>query len=146
MAGSQWPLAERFLTAQEAVYPQVLAELQAGMKLTHWMWFVFPQIAGLGQSETARHYAIANLEAAQLYVTHPVLGARLRQCTSAVLLHAPGGATPKSLKQIFDTPDDLKFCSSMTLFSQAAPQENLFVAALGAFNAGQLDQATLDRI
>jgi uncharacterized protein (DUF1810 family) len=139
-------LVTRFLEAQNAVYPQVLQELRAGQKRTHWMWFVFPQIAGLGRSPTTQHYAIADLDEAQAYLAHPVLGARLRECTQAVLLHAPDAVAPRRLEQIFGSPDDLKFHSSMTLFHHAAPKDPLFATALAAFFNGQEDQGTLERL
>lgn len=145
MNAGPWTSADRFLMAQEPVYPQVLRELRAGLKQTHWMWFVFPQIAGLGSSDMAIHYALSDLEAARAYLAHPVLGSRLRECTGLVLSHGPESATPKNLARIFDTPDDLKFCSSMTLFNAAAP-EDIFETALDVFCAGRQDRATLDRL
>jgi len=131
---------QRFLDAQEPVYGQVLAELRAGAKRSHWMWFIFPQIAGLGRSPTAQVYAIASLDEARAYAAHPVLGVRLRQCTELVLAQqglAIGG--------IFGFPDDLKFHSSMTLFARATG-EALFRQALEQFFGGEEDQATLARI
>ena len=116
---------ERFVEAQAPVYPRALAELTAGRKQSHWMWFVFPQLSGLGRSPMAQHYAIHSLEEARSYLAHPLLGARLKECTSTVL-----GVIGKSAHEIFDTPDDLKFHSSMTLFAHAAPDEPLFRAAL----------------
>ena len=133
----------RFLDAQNAVYPQVLSELRAGQKRTHWMWFVFPQLAGLGHSPTAQFYALPDLVAAQDYLTQPILGARLRECTAAVLLHAPDGPAPRALDTLFGSPDNLKFHSSMTLFHRADPAETSFAAALDAFFAGAEDPATL---
>jgi uncharacterized protein (DUF1810 family) len=137
-------LVGKFLEAQNVVYPQVLHELRAGQKRTHWMWFIFPQIAGLGRTAISRHFAIEHLGEAETYLAHPVLGGRLRECTQAVLLHAPGGAAPRSLTQIFGTPDDLKFHSSMTLFHRANPDEDLFDRALRAFFRNREDPATLD--
>jgi len=134
----------KFLEAQNKVYPQALQELRAGHKRTHWMWFIFPQIDGLGRTATARHFAIESLAQAQAYLAHPVLGGRLLECTQAVLLHGPGGPAPRNLLQIFGTPDDLKFHSSMTLFGRADPGETLFTRALRAFFRGREDQATLD--
>lgn len=134
----------KFLEAQNKVYPQVLGELRAGRKHTHWMWFIFPQIAGLGRTATARHYAIGTLDQAEAYLAHPILTARLRECTQAVLLHGPGGVAPRSLLQIFGTPDDLKFHSSMTLFHRADPEDDVFIRALRAFFRGREDQATVD--
>ena len=134
----------KFLEAQNQVYPQVLGELRAGHKRTHWMWFIFPQIVGLGRTATSRHFAIESLDQAEAYLAHPVLGGRLRECTQAVLLHGPGGPAPRSLLQIFGTPDDLKFHSSMTLFHRADEADPLFIRALRGFFRGRDDQATLD--
>jgi uncharacterized protein (DUF1810 family) len=136
-------LFAKFLDAQNAVYSQALGELRAGRKTSHWMWFVFPQLAGLGSSEMARNHALASLEEAGLYASHPVLGARLAECTQAVLLHAPEAAAPRSLGDIFGAPDDMKFISSMTLFALAVPEDPLFRQALDAFNGGREDQRTL---
>ncbi|MCX4198386.1 DUF1810 family protein [Methylobacterium organophilum] len=112
----------RFVAAQEGVYPRALAELQAGDKRSHWMWFVFPQIAGLGASPMAQRYAIGSLAEAEAYAAHPVLGARLRACTAAV--NAVAG---RSAHAIFGSPDDLKFRSSMTLFARAVPESHVRV-------------------
>jgi len=129
---------ERFATAQAAVYDQVLTELRAGRKTGHWMWFIFPQLAGLGHSATAQYYGICSLEEAQAYLQHPVLGERLRTCTRIVT-----DLPAVSLRHIFGTPDDLKFCSSMTLFSEVAGKEAaLFNAALQRWCPGP-DEATL---
>ena len=133
----------RFLDAQNAVYPQVLSELRAGQKRTHWMWFVFPQLAGLGHSPTSQFYALPDLAAAQDYLEQPVLGARLRECTEAVLLHGPDRPAPRTLEALLGYPDNLKFHSSMTLFHRAAPAETIFATALDAFFAGAEDAATL---
>lgn len=135
------PPMERFLTAQEPVYLQVLAELQAGSKRTHWMWFIFPQIAGLGFSSMAQRYAIASLDEAKAYLAHPVLGKRIEECTKAVLRHGN-----RTAYQIFDTPDDLKFRSSMTLFHRAAPENPLFKKALDTFYEGVEDPNTISRL
>lgn len=129
----------RFLEAQEGVYAHALAELRAGRKTSHWMWFVFPQIDGLGRSTTARRYAIMSLDEARAYLAHPVLGARLRECTTVVL-----GVSGRSAAEIFGHPDDIKFRSSMTLFERAATDTPLFAAALDTFYAGRRDMATLD--
>ncbi|WEK03808.1 MAG: DUF1810 domain-containing protein [Candidatus Devosia phytovorans] len=134
----------KFLEAQNQVYPQVLGELRAGQKRSHWMWFVFPQIAGLGRTATARHFAIDSLDQAEAYLAHPILATRLRECTQAVLLHGPGGVAPRSLSQIFGYPDDLKFHSSMTLFHRADPDDEVFIRALRAFFRSREDQATVD--
>ena len=136
---------DRFVQAQSAVYPQVLAELSAGRKRTHWMWFTFPQIDGLGSSEMARRYAIVSLDEARDYLAHETLGDRLREC--ARLVNACHG---KEVTQILGYPDDLKFRSSMTLFSQAAdpanPLDAVFLEALTLFFDGVPDTATLERL
>jgi uncharacterized protein (DUF1810 family) len=116
---------KRFTDAQDAVYARVVSELQAGRKQSHWMWFIFPQLGGLGHSAMARRYAIASLGEAKAYLAHPVLDMRLRECTRLVL-----AAKDRTLAEIFGDPDDMKFCSSMTLFSHAAPAEPLFREAL----------------
>jgi uncharacterized protein (DUF1810 family) len=131
---------QRFLDAQAPVYERAKAELGAGAKKSHWMWFVFPQIAGLGHSPTAQFYAIASLEEAQAYAAHPVLGPRLIECTRLVLAHS---GTP--IGAIFGSPDDLKFCSSMTLFARATGKA-LYREALDTFFSGVEDQATLARL
>jgi len=130
---------ERFTAAQEGVYQQVVSELSAGRKRSHWMWFIFPQIAGLGSSAMAQQYAISGLAEARAYLAHPVLGARLRECSALVL--AVQGAT---VHGIFGSPDNMKFHSSMTLFAQAAPDEALFRDCLDKYFGGVPDQATLD--
>lgn len=132
---------ERFVTAQDPVYHQVRAELQSGRKRSHWMWFVFPQIAGLGSSPTSRQYAIASLDEARAYLAHPVLGGRLRECVRIVIAH-PG----LSAHDIFGSPDDLKLHSSLTLFAAAAPEEPLFGDALERHFSGRPDAATLSRL
>lgn len=129
---------DRFVEAQAPVYPRALAELTAGRKQSHWMWFVFPQISGLGKSPMAQHYAIHSLQEARDYLDHPVLGARLKECTQAVM-----DVEGRSAHEIFDTPDDLKFHSSMTLFAHAAPEEPLFRTALEKYFNGREDSATL---
>lgn len=128
----------RFTEAQTPVYATVTAELRAARKRTHWMWFIFPQLAGLGRSAMAQRYAIASPEEARAYLAHPVLGARLREC--AALVAATEGS---SAHQIFGDPDDLKLHSSLTLFAQAAPDEALFRACLDKFFHGVPDAATL---
>lgn len=115
----------RFVDAQADVYSSVVAELRAGRKRTHWMWFIFPQSAGLGRSEMARKYAISSLEEAKAYLMHPILGPRLRECTK--LLNA---LESRSIEEILGYPDNLKFRSSMTLFAQATEDNEEFVAAL----------------
>ncbi len=130
---------ERFIAAQESIYQQVVNELSAGRKRSHWMWFIFPQLAGLGFSAMAQHYAIGSLAEARAYLVHPVLGARLRECSALVL--AVQGAT---VHGIFGSPDNMKFHSSMTLFAQAAPDEALFRDCLDKYFGGVPDRATLD--
>jgi uncharacterized protein (DUF1810 family) len=131
----------RFVEAQAPVYDRALAELKAGRKQSHWMWFVFPQIAGLGHSPMAQHYAIQNLAEARAYLAHPLLGARLRECAQAVL-----DVEGKTAHEIFGSPDDLKFRSSMTLFAHAAPDEKLFRAALEKYFDGKEDALTLEKL
>ncbi len=130
----------RFLDAQDGggTYDRALAELRQGRKRSHWMWFVFPQIAGLGQSPTARHYAIADLAEAHTYVAHPVLGARLRECTKALL---DGGSDDPVA--VLGEIDAVKLRSAMTLFVAAAPADPLFPAVLERFYGGTPDEATL---
>ena len=130
---------QRFLDAQALVYAAVLEELADGNKQTHWMWFIFPQIAGLGSSETSKKFAIPTLQAAQDYLAHPILGKRLRECTSKIFIHADREPTT-----IFGDIDALKFRSSMTLFDVAAPEdETLFDVALAIFFGGGRDHETL---
>ncbi len=131
---------DRFVDAQKDLYPQALRELQAGQKRSHWMWFIFPQLTGLGRSPTAQYFALTSLEEARAYLAHPVLGERLRAVTGAVLAHSD-----RSLGEIFGQPDDMKFQSSMTLFDEAAePSEGtLFRTALEVFCNGEPDRATL---
>ena len=128
----------RFVSAQAAVYPEALAELKEGRKRTHWMWFVFPQIAGLGVSPTAQRYAIRSLDEARAYLAHPVLGPRLEECARAVL-----GVDGKTAEDIFGYPDDLKLRSSMTLFARAADDPGVFQAVLDRYYDGP-DPKTLD--
>jgi len=132
---------DRFVAAQEGVYTRALAELQAGEKRSHWMWFIFPQIAGLGSSPKAQRYAIGSLGEAGAYLEHPVLGPRLRTCTAAV--NAVAG---RSAHAIFGAPDDVKFRSSMTLFAAAAPDEPLFAQALTQYFGGSPDPLTLAKL
>jgi uncharacterized protein (DUF1810 family) len=130
---------QRFVDAQEAVYEQALGELRAGRKRTHWMWFVFPQIAGLGLSPTAAFYAIADLAEARAYCEHPLLGERLRECAQA-LLEVPG----RCAHEILGSPDDLKLRSSMTLFALVAGQSSVFQRVLDRYYDGAADPRTLD--
>jgi len=128
----------RFVTAQQDVYPRALAELHAGDKRSHWMWFIFPQIAGLGRSHMARLYAIRDLDEARAYLVHPVLGSRLGECTAAVLAHAD----TRTAEAIFGGIDSVKLRSSMTLFEAAGGGEP-FAQLLDAFFAGTHDAETL---
>ncbi|PWC35876.1 DUF1810 domain-containing protein [Azospirillum sp. TSO35-2] len=130
---------QRFIDAQEPVFTAVMNELRDGRKRSHWMWFVFPQLRGLGRSPTAQLYGIASLDEARAYLAHPILGARLDQATRAVL------AVPeRSLHAIFGSPDDMKFRSSMTLFAVVADDAGSpYHAALARFCDGRMDEATL---
>lgn len=129
---------QRFVEAQDRVYDDARRELAAGRKTTHWMWFVFPQLRGLGRSATAHHYGIASREEALAYLDDPLLGRRLRDCTELVLA-LPG----RSAHAIFGSPDDLKFRSSMTLFAAVAPGHSPFRRALEKYFDGVPDEATL---
>jgi uncharacterized protein (DUF1810 family) len=131
----------RFVEAQAGVYDQVCAELRAGRKRSHWMWFVFPQIRGLGSSEMAVRYAISGREEARAYLDHAVLGPRLKECAGIVV-----GVTGKTVGEIFGYPDDLKFHSSMTLFAEVeGPSERVFHEALKKYFGGKTDKGTLER-
>jgi len=132
---------ERFVEAQAPVYEQVLSELRAGRKQSHWIWFIFPQIAGLGYSSTAQFYAIESLDEAAAYLQHPVLGSRLRECTEIV-----NGIEGRSVNAILGSPDDMKFRSSMTLFAQATKDNEIFLSALKKYFEGRADELTLQRI
>jgi uncharacterized protein (DUF1810 family) len=130
---------ERFMTAQTGVFDTALAELRTGHKRSHWMWFVFPQLRGLGTSPAATFYGIASLAEARAYLAHPELGPRLLLCTRAVL-----AVERRSLHAIFGSPDDVKFCSCMTLFTLASGEgDNLFRRALQRYCAGLMDERTL---
>lgn len=130
---------KRFLTAQAPVYTRVFGELTEGRKRSHWMWFIFPQLRGLGSSDTAQFYGISSIEEARAYLDHPVLGERLRLCTSAVL-----DLASHSIHAIFGSPDDMKFRSSMTLFELAAGDyDNVFRQALAKYCGGLPDERTL---
>lgn len=131
----------RFVDAQAPVFGAVTAELERGRKSSHWMWFVFPQIEGLGFSAMARRYAVRSLGEAQAYLAHPVLGGRLRRCTDLVL-----AVEGRDITAILGSPDDVKFRSSMTLFGRAAPGEARFRAALDRYFGGAPDAATLVRL
>jgi uncharacterized protein (DUF1810 family) len=132
---------QRFVDAQASVYERVRAELRNGRKQSHWMWFIFPQIAGLGHSAMAQRYAISSLREAEAYLKHPVLGPRLRECTR-LMLRIEG----KSAHDILGSPDDLKFHSSLTLFARAAPDGDVFTAALDKYYDGRDDEQTLARL
>jgi uncharacterized protein (DUF1810 family) len=130
---------QRFVDAQAPVFEAALRELAAGRKRTHWMWFVFPQLRGLGRSPTAQLYGIASLAEAQAYLAHPLLGARLRQATQVVTAVAD-----RTLHAIFGSPDDIKFCSSMTLFMHAAGEDGApFRQALDRHCGGRADARTV---
>ena len=130
---------DRFVEAQDGAYDDALAELTAGRKRTHWMWFVFPQIAGLGSSPTAQFYAIRSLDEARAYLAHPVLGGRLRQCSEIVM-----AVEGRAAADIFGAPDDQKFWSSMTLFSITADASTtVFSSCLQKYFGGSSDRGTL---
>ena len=131
----------RFVDAQDPVLDRVRAELRRGRKASHWMWFVFPQVAGLGSSPTARRFALSGLDEARAYLAHPVLGPRLREC-AGLAAAAPGG----SAAEVFGHPDDLKLRSSMTLFARAAPDEPVFGRVLDQYFQGTQDAATISRL
>lgn len=131
----------RFVEAQDGVYEGALADLRGGRKRSHWMWFIFPQIAGLGSSAMARRYAIGSLAEAQAYLAHPLLGDRLRTCTRAANAWAD-----RSARALFGAPDDVKFRSSMTLFAQADPEAADFTRALATFFDGEPDPLTLEKL
>lgn len=131
----------RFVAAQEPVYERVRTELEQGRKRSHWMWFVFPQIAGLGHSPTARRFAISGRQEAERYGRHPILGPRLRDCTRQV-----NRIEDRSLRDIFGSPDDVKFQSSMTLFAAALDDNRDFLDALEKYCGGAFDPSTLERL
>ena len=130
---------DHFVEAQDQVYADVVRELRAGRKRSHWMWFIFPQLAGLAPSAMSQRYALDSTEVAQRYLEHPVLGARLRECTQLVL-----DVPDRSAEEIFGYPDYLKFRSSMTLFAVSQPAEDIFQRALDKYYAGQRDEKTLE--
>jgi|SRR5688572_5958951 len=131
----------RFVEAQNPVYDRVCAELTRGRKTSHWMWFIFPQIEGLGFSSMSRRFAISSLDEARAYLDHPVLGPRLIECTRLVCA-IPG----KTIHDIFGSPDDTKFRSCMTLFCHATARPNVFGDALKTYFSGQFDALTLERL
>ena len=130
---------QRFVDAQASIWDEVRAELAAGAKRSHWMWFVFPQLRGLGRSGMARHYGIASRDEAAAYLAHPLLGARLREAV-ALILAVPG----KSAHDIFGSPDDLKLRSCLTLFREVSNGDESFTQALERFYGGRVDDATLE--
>jgi uncharacterized protein (DUF1810 family) len=132
---------QRFVDAQHSIYGQVRDELSAGQKESHWMWFIFPQIKGLGSSATAQKYALTGIEEAKAYLDHPLLGFRLRECTQLV-----NGAAGRSIEDIFGHPDHLKFHCCMTLFACVSASDKLFTAALTKYFHGQLDRRTLEQL
>ena len=132
---------QRFVDAQNPVFEQACAELRAGQKHGHWMWFIFPQLRGLGHSQMAIKFAISSRDEAVAYLKHQVLGARLRECTQLVML-----VEGRSINQIFGSPDDLKFRSSMTLFASTTSTNQTFKDALQKYFAGELDRLTVERL
>jgi uncharacterized protein (DUF1810 family) len=132
---------QRFVDAQKPVFEQVCSELRAGSKEGHWMWFVFPQLKGLGHSWMADHYGLSSRKEAEAYLSHEILGPRLRDCTRLVCL-----VEERSIEEIFGYPDDLKFRSSMTLFAQVAADNEVFTRALGKYFGGHPDRLTLERL
>ena len=129
---------QRFVEAQNPIIAQVLTELRAGLKRSHWMWFIFPQIAGLGSSAMAQKFAITCLAEAKAYLQHPLLGPRLLECCQLI-----NAVEDRSINQILGSPDDVKFRSSMTLFGQAEPEHKIFNWALQKYFNGDADAATL---
>ena len=132
---------QRFVEAQDRVYSRVVTELRAGRKTSHWMWFVFPQVAGLGYSAMTQRYAISGRAEAEAYLRHAVLGPRLRECTALAT-----GVEGRTAHEIFGSPDDLKFRSSMTLFAAVADDAAVFQAALDKYYNGAADSETLKRL
>lgn len=132
---------ERFVLAQQGVYDGVLDELRRGRKVGHWIWFIFPQIAGLGYSAMSQQYAISSLDEARAYLTHPVLGPRLRECAAVVL-----ATKERTALEIFGSIDAIKLRSSMTLFHRAAPDEPLFAQVLERYYDDKADEATDARL
>lgn len=134
-------ILERFVSAQDRIYSRIVSELRSGVKTSHWMWFIFPQISGLGRSPVSIEYAISSREEAAAYLQHPILGPRLKECTQLVL-----DVEGRSVEEIFGSPDDMKFRSSMTLFAQVSPDDDIFARALQKYFGGAPDQLTLDRL
>jgi uncharacterized protein (DUF1810 family) len=132
---------QRFVDAQHTIYAQVCDELRSGHKESHWMWFIFPQIKGLGTSATAQKYAISSIDEAKAYLDHPLLMSRLRECTQ--LVNAVNGRT---IEDIFGYPDYMKFQSCMTLFARVSSSDRVFTAALTKYFRGELDRKTLEQL
>jgi uncharacterized protein (DUF1810 family) len=132
---------QRFVDAQAPVYERVRDELRQGQKQSHWMWFVFPQIEGLGSSPMAREFAISSRAEAEAYLNHPILGPRLHECTQLVT-----NVQDRSVDEILGYPDDIKFRSSLTLFASVTADNQVFIDALNKFYGGDMDRATLDRL
>ncbi len=132
---------ERFLDAQADDYDDALGEIQRGRKTSHWMWYIFPQFAGLGFSSTSQRYAIKSLDEARAYLAHPKLGPRLNACAEAVL-----GVKGRSAHQIFGSPDDMKLRSSATLFAHISPPDSVFRRIIDTYYNGELDARTLELI
>jgi uncharacterized protein (DUF1810 family) len=132
---------QRFVDAQNPVYDRVRAELRSGRKQTHWMWFIFPQIAGLGHSAMAQRYAISSAAEARAYLDHPVLGQRLRECTRMVL-----AVEGRSAHDILGSPDDMKFRSCLTLFAHTAAEEPVFRDALEKYFEDKFDPLTVEKL
>ncbi len=128
----------RFLSAQQNTYPQVVKELRNGKKTTHWMWFIFPQIEGLGHNSTAKYYSIKTIEEAKEYITHPILGARLLECSKIIL-----EIENKTADDIFGYPDNAKLKSSMTLLNFVTPEHKVFAEVLKKYFSGKQDEQTL---
>lgn len=131
-------MTEKFLTAQEHTYPQALLEIQNGRKESHWMWYIFPQLKGLGKSSTAEYYGIGNLNEAREYMAHPILRSRMKAISQAVL-----DCGAKSAVEIFGHTDAMKLRSSMTLFQEACPEETVFSQVLNKYFQGKKDSKTL---
>jgi uncharacterized protein (DUF1810 family) len=132
---------QRFVEAQDPVFDEVCAELRSGRKQSHWMWFIFPQIKGLGHSSTAQYYAISSKLEGEAYLNHPVLGPRLRNCTQLTI-----DVQGRSVHEIFGSPDDMKFCSSMTLFAHATADNQIFLDAIKKYCSGKFDPLTIQRL
>jgi uncharacterized protein (DUF1810 family) len=132
---------QRFVDAQSSVFEQVISELRQGRKRGHWMWFIFPQISGLGHSAMAARFAISSRQEAEAYLNHPILGPRLRECTRLLTL-----VEGRAIQEILGSPDDLKFRSSLTLFARVTPDNRIFQDALDKFYGGEYDALTLERL